>query len=141
MYIEVLIGLKGSKSIVSFFSLLSSVSTSPQKRIKPFGGVRLYNFKRCWVDVMADKTDNLLTRDLMHEAVPYSSVNILLVRFMSCFALRIKVMAEVPLPLAESNILIKRLTLNCSMALSPTDVIVGREGSEQNQNGMQLHFQ
>lgn len=30
----------------------------------------LYSLRRCWVEVMADRTDCLLTRDLMLEAVP-----------------------------------------------------------------------
>ena len=38
------------------------------------------NFSRCWTDVIAPRTDNLLTLDLIFEAVPYSSANILLTR-------------------------------------------------------------
>ena len=100
----------------------SSVRTSPQKMMRPLGGVRLYFFKRCWVLVMADKTESLLTRDLMHDAVPYSSVSILLVRLISCLALRIKVIAEVPLPRAASNIFTNRLTFHCSICLSSSDM-------------------
>lgn len=37
-YREVLIGLKGSKSILTFFSLPSSVTMVPQYTTKPFGG-------------------------------------------------------------------------------------------------------
>ena len=55
------------------------------------------------MEVMADNTDKRLTRDLMHEAVPYSSVNILFVKLISCFAFKIKVMADVPLPAANTN--------------------------------------
>lgn len=36
----------------------------------------VYSFRRCCADVMADSTDSLLTRDLMLEAVPYSSPSI-----------------------------------------------------------------
>jgi hypothetical protein len=35
----------------------------------------LYNFSLCWVDVIADKTDCRLTRDLMFDAVPYSPIS------------------------------------------------------------------
>lgn len=38
----------------------------------------VYNFSRCWTDVIAPSTDNLLTRDFMFEAVPNSSASILL---------------------------------------------------------------
>lgn len=37
-YKEVLIGLKGSKSILTFFSLPSSVTIVPQYTTKPLGG-------------------------------------------------------------------------------------------------------
>lgn len=37
-YREVLIGLKGSKSILTFFSLPSSVTMVPQYTTKPLGG-------------------------------------------------------------------------------------------------------
>lgn len=37
-YREVLIGLKGSKSILTFFSLPSSVTIVPQYTTKPLGG-------------------------------------------------------------------------------------------------------
>jgi hypothetical protein len=36
----------------------------------------LYSFRRCWVEVIAARTESRLTRDLMLEAVPYSCVNI-----------------------------------------------------------------
>jgi len=72
----VLIGLCGSKSKETFFSLPSSVRMVPTKRTRPFGGTRLYNFRRCWVLVMAASTERRLTRDLMLDAVPYSCVNI-----------------------------------------------------------------
>jgi len=35
------------------------------------------SFRRCWVEVMADSTDSRFTRDLMLDAVPYSSASIL----------------------------------------------------------------
>jgi hypothetical protein len=36
----------------------------------------LYSFRRCCTDVMAPRTDSLLTRLLILEAVPYSSESI-----------------------------------------------------------------
>ena len=36
----------------------------------------LYSLSLCWVDVMAPRTESRLTRDLILEAVPYSSANI-----------------------------------------------------------------
>lgn len=48
--------------------------------MRPFGGTRLYSFRRCWVEVMAARTESLLTRDLMFEAVPYSVANM----FVAC---------------------------------------------------------
>jgi hypothetical protein len=47
----------------------------PTNSTRPFGGTRLYSFRRCWVLVMAASTDKRLTRDLMFDAVPYSCVN------------------------------------------------------------------
>ena len=47
----------------------------PQNTTSPLGGTRLYNFNLCWVDVIAPKTESLLTRDLMFDAVPYSSAS------------------------------------------------------------------
>lgn len=40
----------------------------------------VYNLRRCWTDVIAPSTESLLTLDLMLEAVPNSSANILLTR-------------------------------------------------------------
>ena len=40
----------------------------------------LKSFSRCWVDVIADRTDRRLTRDLMLDAVPNSSASILAAR-------------------------------------------------------------
>ena len=40
----------------------------------------LYNLSRCCVDVIALNTERRLTRDLILEAVPNSSVNILVIR-------------------------------------------------------------
>ena len=47
----------------------------PQNITSPLGGTRLYNFSLCWVEVIAPKTDNLFTRDLILDAVPYSSAS------------------------------------------------------------------
>ena len=38
----------------------------------------VYSFSLCCTDVIAPKTDNLFTRDLMFDAVPNSSASILL---------------------------------------------------------------
>jgi len=72
---HVLMGLCGSKSKETFFSLPSSVKIVPTNKTRPFGGTRLYNFSLCWVLVIAANTDNRLTRDLMLDAVPYSCVS------------------------------------------------------------------
>lgn len=40
-YKDVLIGLKGSKSIFTFFSFPSSVTIVPQYITKPFGGTKM----------------------------------------------------------------------------------------------------
>ena len=68
-------GLKGSKSMLILRSLPSEVMISPQYTTRPFGGTLEYSLRRCWVEVMADKTDRRLTRDLMLEAVPYFLVS------------------------------------------------------------------
>ena len=65
-----LIGLKGSKSMLILRSLPSEVMISPQYTTRPFVGTLEYSFRRCWVDVMAESTERRLTRDLMLEAVP-----------------------------------------------------------------------
>ena len=79
-YNDVLIGLNGSKSILTFFSLPSSVTISPQYITKPFVGTLLYNLSLACTDVMALSTDCLLTRDLIFVAVPSSSANIFATR-------------------------------------------------------------
>lgn len=40
----------------------------------------LYSFSRCCADVMADRTESRLTRDLILDAVPYSSESIFVTR-------------------------------------------------------------
>ena len=40
----------------------------------------LYSLSLCWAEVMAERTDNRFTRDLMFDAVPYSSANIFVTR-------------------------------------------------------------
>ena len=42
----------------------------------PFVGTFVKSFRRCWVEVIAPSTDWRLTRDLMLDAVPYSSPSI-----------------------------------------------------------------
>ena len=100
-YSEVLIGLNGSKSIVTFLSLFSSVSTVPQYRTRPLGGTLLKSFRRCCVEVIASSTDSRLTRDLMFEAVPYSSASILAANEICDFGGRISEIMLVPLLRAE----------------------------------------
>ena len=79
-YKDAVIGLKGSKSIVTFFSWPSSVTIVPVYRTRPFGGTLLYSFGLYWAEVMAAKTDWRLTLHSVFEAVPYSSLNILVTR-------------------------------------------------------------
>ena len=52
----------------------------PQNTTSPFGGTLLYNFNLCWVDVIAPRTESRFTRDLIFEAVPYSSASIFCTR-------------------------------------------------------------
>eukprot|EP01053_Blabericola_migrator_P012966 Blabericola_migrator_1__12965@NODE_859_length_6239_cov_134_489469_g609_i0_p1_GENE_NODE_859_length_6239_cov_134_489469_g609_i0NODE_859_length_6239_cov_134_489469_g609_i0_p1_ORF_typecomplete_len896_score169_67Radical_SAM/PF04055_21/4_4e24Radical_SAM_C/PF16199_5/3_4e22Acetyltransf_1/PF00583_25/1_2e03Acetyltransf_1/PF00583_25/1e06Acetyltransf_10/PF13673_7/0_00016Acetyltransf_9/PF13527_7/6e03Acetyltransf_9/PF13527_7/0_16_NODE_859_length_6239_cov_134_489469_g609_i021614848 len=83
---------------------------------------------------MADKTDKRLTRDLMFDAVPYSSVRSLLILAISSRGLMMREIIEVPLPLALSSVLISRFIFHCSMLASatsapspPTAIFVGRQ--------------
>jgi hypothetical protein len=62
--------LKGSKSMLILRSLPSLVMISPQYTTRPFGGTFEYSLRRCCVEVMAERTESRLTRDLMLEAVP-----------------------------------------------------------------------
>ena len=50
-----LIGLKGSKSQLIFFSFPSSVTMVPQYRTRPFGGTREYNLICCVFGVKDSK--------------------------------------------------------------------------------------
>ena len=94
-------------------------------------GTLVYNFNLCCVDVIAPSTDNLLTLDLIFDAVPYSSlimiiriiiiiimiiiitimiipVNILLIRETWSFGGMIKEIILVPFPIIINiNISIK----------------------------------
>merc|ERR1719210_1013520 len=117
-YIDVLIGRNGSKSTVTFFSLPSSVMMSPQYMMRPLGGVRVYIFSRCCVEVMAPSTDKRFTRDLIHEAVPYSSVSILLILLISSLGGMMSEIIDVPAPFAPSSCLISLRTFHCSIAES-----------------------
>lgn len=76
-YSDVLIGLNGSKSKLTFFSLPSSVRIVPQYTIRPFVGTRLYSLSRCWVDVIAASTESRFTRDLMLDAARLVSPGLL----------------------------------------------------------------
>ena len=62
-----------------------------------------YNFRRCCVEVMADKTDRRLTRDLMLDAVPNSSANILAAREIWSFGGMMREIMDVPLPRLHNN--------------------------------------
>merc|ERR1719411_315112 len=86
----------------------------------PFGGTLVYSLRRCCTDVIAPSTDSLLTLDLMLEAVPYSSANILDTREMHAWSPggMIREIMEVPLPLAASRDLISFLTFQISTFLS-----------------------
>merc|ERR1719210_1705604 len=65
---------------------------------------------------MAPNTDNLVTRDLIEEAVPYSSANIFVTRLISSLGGMINEIIEVPEPLAAFKVLIKRRTFHCWIA-------------------------
>lgn len=56
----------------------------------------VYNLSLCCTDVMADNTDSLLTRDLMLDAVPNSSANILLTLAIWSFGGMINDIIDVP---------------------------------------------
>ena len=73
-------GLKGSKSIVTFLSFQSSVTIVPVYKTSPLGGTSLQSDSLCCAEVIAPKTDWWFTLLLMFEAVPYSSPNILATR-------------------------------------------------------------
>ena len=107
--------LKGSKSMLTFFSFPSSVITVPQYMTSPFFGHLLYSFKRCWVLVIAPRTDRRLTRLLMLEAVPYSSASILLIWLIWVPGGMISEIIDVPLPLAAWRFLMSFFTLKISI--------------------------
>ena len=79
------------------------------------------SFRRCCTDVIAPKTDNLLTLDLMLEAVPYSSANILLTRLIWSPGGIIRDIIDVPFPLAACRDLMSFLTFQISTFLSFSD--------------------
>ena len=87
----------------------------------PLGGHLLYSLRRCCVLVMAERTDNLLTRDLILEAVPYSSESILLTREIWSPGGMINEIMEVPFPRAASKFLINFFTLNISICWSNSE--------------------
>ena len=105
MYNDVLIGLKGSKSIFICRSFPLSVNTAPQYTTSPFGGTLLYSFKRCCAEPIASSTDCRLTRDLMFVAVPISSINIFCTRFTCPFGGITSEIIDVPFPRASSSFL------------------------------------
>jgi len=108
-------GLNGSKSIRSFFSVLpSSLKIVPQKSTRPLVGVLGYNFNLSLAEVIAVMTDFLLAADLMLVAVPSSSFSSLFISEMFFFYGIIKEIILVPFPLASSNFLIKRLIFHYS---------------------------
>ena len=105
-------GLNGSKSMLTRLSFPSSVRHSPQYMTSPFFGHLLYSLSRCWVDVIAPRTDRRFTRLLMLEAVPYSSESILLTREIWSPGGTIRLIIDVPLPLARVKFFISFFTLN-----------------------------
>jgi hypothetical protein len=68
-YSDVLMGLKGSKSMFTRFSFPSSVKMVPQYSTRPLSGILLYSFNFCCVDVIAPSTDNLQTNEWKRECV------------------------------------------------------------------------
>ena len=74
--------------------------------INPLSGTRLYNFNLVCAEPMAFNTDNRFTRDLMFEAVPISSVNILFTKFTCPFGGMTREIIEVPFPRASVKPLI-----------------------------------
>jgi hypothetical protein len=71
--------------------------------INPLSGTLLYNFKRVCALPIAFKTDSLFTLDLMFEAVPISSVNILFTNGICPFGGMTNDIIDVPFPLASVN--------------------------------------
>jgi len=73
---------------------------------------------------MAPKTDSRLTRDLMLDAVPYSSDNILFTREIWSPGGMMREIIEVPFPRAASKFLMSFFTLNISICVSLSSAIV-----------------
>jgi len=69
------------------------------------------------VDVIAPRTERRLTRDLMLDAVPYSSESILLTREIWSPGGIMREIMEVPFPRAAWRFLISFFTLNISILL------------------------
>ena len=63
----------------------------------------MYRFRRVCVEPMASSTDCRFTRDLMLDAVPASSVSILLVKLIWPLGGITKEIMDVPLPRASSR--------------------------------------
>ena len=64
---------------------------------RPLGGTLLKSLRRCCVEVMASSTDWRFTRDLMFDAVPYSSASIFAAIEICDFGGRMSEIMEVPL--------------------------------------------
>lgn len=59
-----------------------------------------HSLRRCCVEVMAPSTESRFTRDLMFDAVPYSSASILLTREIWSLGGMTREIMDVPLPRA-----------------------------------------
>jgi hypothetical protein len=70
---------------------------------------------------MAPNTESLLTRDLMLDAVPYSSARSFWTRGIWSFGGIMREIMLVPLPLAISRLLMSFLTFHTAMFLSASD--------------------
>lgn len=69
--------IKINEHILDHPHIMCKTSKSDYRKCQlPF----VYNLSLCWTEVMAPRTDNLFTLDLIFEAVPNSSANILLTR-------------------------------------------------------------
>merc|ERR1719216_566601 len=76
--------------------------------------MRLYSFSRSRVEVMAERTDRRLTRDLILDAVPCSWSNKLLICATCPLGGTINDIIEVPFPRASERRLINFRTFHCS---------------------------
>ena len=85
-------------------------------------GTLLYSFSLCMVLVMAPSTLCLLTLLLMLDAVPISSLSILLTLLTWSLGGTMRLIIDVPLPRAASRVLISFFTFHCSTAFSASSI-------------------